>query len=84
MLGQRCPRSRCHDARLRHDGDRSERQRLRYPRDPAFPREADAPGERGGEVVRMALERNAQREQPLRADVWAEGPACRRGARDEA
>ena len=60
-LRQRGARLRRVHARLRDDGDRSGRHVVGDARDVAVPGEADAAGERGGEIVGVPLERRALR-----------------------
>src|SRR5207247_11113982 len=64
-------------ARPGNDRDGREREPLGNAGDPSLPSQADAAGEGGGEVVRVALERHAACEQLLGAERLARDRACR-------
>src|SRR6516164_1294484 len=71
LLGKRRTRLRRPDARFRHDRYRGQWQLFGNASDASVPREADAAGDRSGEVVRVTLERQPEREQPLGVETLA-------------
>ena len=80
-LGERGARRRGRDGGLGDERDGNGRRVVGESRDPRVPREAHAPGERGGQVVGVALEPDSLGEQLLRAQRRAPPPRLRRRAR---
>src|SRR5918996_918435 len=63
--------------RLGNDGERHSGEGVGHPRNPSAPREADAAGEGGREVVPVPLERETRREELLRVGLAPGGERSR-------